>query len=152
MKYYDLKKYWRKVNLHLGDKELNDILVRDFNKFTWGFWRKKFVPGQLPTDFGWQLDHSGRRPAFWKYAAPPACHWLVNFALRLAMLTEPNRLWRIVSSSYHSTVWDGDETLFDLNFQAMGISPEKCFRKAFKRQLKPGEYLKVHLAQHWTHL
>jgi hypothetical protein len=68
----------------------------------------------------------------------------------LAVLTEPNRMWRIISSSDHSTVWDGDETLFDLNFQAMGISPDECFRNAFKRQLKPGRYLRVNFAQHYT--
>ena len=36
MKYYDLKKYWPKVKRHLGDIELNNILVRDFNKYTYG--------------------------------------------------------------------------------------------------------------------
>ena len=28
MKYYDLKKNWHRVRPHLGDKELNEILVR----------------------------------------------------------------------------------------------------------------------------
>ena len=42
MKYYDLKKNWRKVRPHLVDKELNDILVRDFKRFTLGHWRRKF--------------------------------------------------------------------------------------------------------------
>jgi hypothetical protein len=153
VKYYDLKQYWPRVKRHLGDKELNDTLVLDFNKYTWGLWREKFTHGQFPTDFencDWQLNHRGRRPAFWKYTKHAACHWLVNFSLRLAVLTEPNRMWRIISSSDHSTVWDGDETLFDLNFQAMGISPDECFRNAFKRQLKPGRYLRVNFAQHYT--
>jgi hypothetical protein len=30
MKYYDLKKNWRKVRRHLADEELNEVLVRDF--------------------------------------------------------------------------------------------------------------------------
>jgi hypothetical protein len=64
------------------------------------------------------------------------------------MLTEPNRMWRIITSPEHSTVWDGDETLFDLNFQAMGLSPQECFHKAFKRRLKPGQYLNVYFAEH----
>ena len=33
VKYYDLKKNWRRVRPHLADKKLNDILVRDFNKY-----------------------------------------------------------------------------------------------------------------------
>jgi hypothetical protein len=46
-------------------------------------------------------------------------------------------------------VWDGKSTLFDFNFQAMGISPEECFELARKRELKPGQLLKVRLAEHW---
>ena len=30
----------------------------------------------------------------------------------------------------HSTVWDGDETLFDINFLAMGIPPDEAWRLA----------------------
>ena len=153
MKYYDLKKYWPKAKRHLGDEELNNILVRDFNKFTYGRWGKEFTHGRFPTDFescDWQWRYRGRRPAFWKYTKHSACHWLVNFSLRWAMLTEPNRMWRIITSSKHSTVWDGNKTLFDLNFQAMGVSPNECFSLAFKRQLKPGNYTEVNFAQHYT--
>src|SRR4051794_24419880 len=50
--YYDLQRNWRrKVKPHLGDRELNAILVRDFNKFTTGRWGKPFRPGQFPRDF-----------------------------------------------------------------------------------------------------
>ena len=41
---------------------------------------------------------------------------------------------------------DGEESLFDLNFAALGIAPDECFRLANERQLKPGRELKVHLA------
>ena len=34
--YYDPVRNWRKIKPHLGDRELNDILVRDFNKYTFG--------------------------------------------------------------------------------------------------------------------
>lgn len=86
MKYYDLKKNWRKVRRHLVDEELNEVLVRDFNKFTYGRWRKEFTPGCFPSEFetsDWSLNHRGRRPAFWKYTASYACHWLVNFQFAL---------------------------------------------------------------------
>jgi hypothetical protein len=52
-------------------------------------------------------------------------------------------VWDGIPSNKHSTVWNGDETLFDLNFQAMGISPDECFSLAFKRQLRPGKYMRV---------
>jgi hypothetical protein len=94
MRYYDLKKNWRRVKPHLEDKKLNNILVRDFNKFTTGRWRRPFVHGDLPSDFetcDWDIDHRGKRPAFWRYVKHAACHWLVNFSLRLAILVEPEK-------------------------------------------------------------
>jgi hypothetical protein len=48
MKYYDLKKNWRRVRPHLADKKLNNILVKDFNKFTFGRWRQEFTHGRIP--------------------------------------------------------------------------------------------------------
>ena len=68
------------------------------------------------------------------------CHWLVNFNLRLAMLTEPERLWRIITSGKHSSVWDGEHTLFDLNFLALGIPPDECFEMAYETELPVGRY------------
>jgi hypothetical protein len=151
VKYYDLKKNWRRVKSHLADKELNDILVNDFNKFTSGRWNQTFTYGDLPYEFEschWDCDHRGRRPAYWQYVKHSACHWLVNFTLRLAMLVKPERPWRIITSRKHSTVWDGGDTLFDFNFQAFGIDPNECFELAFEEKLKPGKYLRVYFAEH----
>ena len=152
-KYYDLKKKWRKVKPHLGDKRLNDILVRDFNKYTVGRWGKEFASGQYPTEFescDWQSSHRGRKPAFRKYTKHAACHWLVNFTLRLAMLVEPDQKWRIITSQKHSTVWNGDDTLFDFNFRAFGIEPNECFQLANVKELRPGKYMRVYFAAHYT--
>ena len=60
MKYYDLKKNWHRVKPHLADEKLNDILVRDFNKFTFGRWGRKFTYGDLPCEF--EFLRLGHRP------------------------------------------------------------------------------------------
>ncbi len=150
MRYYDLKRHWtRRIEPHLADAKLNAILVRDFNSFTQGLWGKPFSHGQFPSEFescDWKPERRGPEPRFWRYVKHAACHWLVNFNLRLAQLVEPERPWRIVTSSDHSTVWDGDRTLFDLNFAALGVAPAECFRLANETQLKPGKEMKVHLA------
>jgi hypothetical protein len=155
IKYYDLVKNWAKVKRHLDDPELNDILVADFNKYTYGRWEKKFTHGQFPTEFencDWQLGRRGRPPAYWRYTKHEACHWLVNFNLRLAQLVEPARPWRIVTSRRHSTVWDGGKLLFEFNFQAFGVPPADCFEDARGggRELKVGERRLTFLAGHWT--
>src|SRR5262249_52604516 len=46
----------------------------------------------------------------------------------------------------HSTVWNGGDTLFDINFQALGIEPDECFKLARGKVLKPGSEKTVDLA------
>ena len=152
--YYELRRHWTKrIVPHLSDESLNAILVRDFNKYTWGRWRTRFKLGDLPAHFescDWSLDHHPPHPRYWGYVKHAACHWLVNFSLRLASLAEPVRPWRIITSDRHSTVWDGKRTLFDFNFLALRISPSECFEMASERELAPGKALKVHYARHYS--
>ena len=132
LEYYPLRRSWtRKIVPHLQEKKLNAILVRDFNRYTLGMWNIFFRPGMLPEQIDtcdWRLDKRRPYPRYWQYVRHGACHWIVNFALRLAMLAEPNRTWRIISSDGHSTVWDGRRTLFDFNFQALGFSSAETWK------------------------
>jgi hypothetical protein len=144
---------------HLGDPELNRIFVQEFNKYTWGRWRKKFTAGHFPDEFescDWRFDRAkrGPMPRYWRYVKHAACHWIVNFALKLAMLAEPGKPWRIITSDEHSTVWDGGDTLFDFNFLALGISADECFKNAIagknNKMMPVGKYLKVYYPAHYN--
>jgi hypothetical protein len=134
--YYDLQKNWtKKIVPHLKDETLNNILVRDFNKYTVNRWNKTFNRGQLPEDIescDWRYVEGRRErgPRFWAYVKHAACAHIANFALCLASLAEPNSSWRIVTSDSHSTVWDGRKTLFEFNYQAFGIPATECWRLA----------------------
>ena len=146
-RYYDFKKNWGKVKPHLCDPLLNYILVHEVNKFTREEFGKPYTHGKYPVDFDsqwWRNTHKGRTIRFhpyMNYVLEGASHRLVNFTLRLAMLVEPDREWRIVTSEEHSTVWDGRDTLFEFNFQAFGESPRSCFFAAHDDELSPGECL-----------
>jgi hypothetical protein len=133
------------------DNELNDILTRDFNKFTWGLWRKKFGPDQLPHDyetfFGY-FPERGQLPRFRMYIKHSAASWLVNFNLRLAMLTLPSHEWRIIVSDSYCTVWNGHNLLFDLDWYGTGTPAKQCFAVAYEEELAPGEYMEVGLPLH----
>jgi hypothetical protein len=48
-----------------------------------------------------------------------------------------------LTSHRHSTVWDGELTLFDMNFAAVGHPPEYAFVFACDRELKPGRQIRV---------
>jgi hypothetical protein len=153
VRYYDLKRRWsRRIVPHLDDPELNHILVREFNKFTMGTWGRPFLPGMLPEDVescDWRCDHRPPHPKYWAYVKHAACHWIVNFSLRLANLAEPKHQWRILTSQDHSTVWDGELTLFDFNFQALGIPVKQTFLAACRTELPVGAYLTTYFASDW---
>ena len=95
MRYYDLQKNWtKKIEPHLANKQLNNILVRDLNKRSSSQWGKPFVHGQYPWEYGefeWMIERKGRPPRYWRYTQTGACHWLVNFNLKLATLVEPQQ-------------------------------------------------------------
>ena len=152
MRYYDVVRYWTKrFEPHLRDPELNDILVKDFNRFTRGRWGQVFRRGQYPYEFetcDWAVSRRGPMPRFHKYVKHAACQWMVNFYLRLVSLAEPKRGWRIVTSDDHSTVWDSRQTLFDPQFMALGVPVRESWELARKRGriLRPGEYLEVFFA------
>jgi hypothetical protein len=154
MKYYDLKRHWTKrVEPYLSDPKLQAILVLDFNKFTYGRWKLEFTHGQFPRDFescDWSWEHRGCEPRFWRYVKHAACHWLVNFNLKLAQLVDPRRPWRILTSDKHSTVWDGDHSLFDFNFLALDVAADDCFNLANEKELPVGKQLKVYFARHFS--
>jgi len=155
MRYYPFVKNWKRIKKHLSDIELNKILVIDFNRYTFGRWKQKFKSGQFPREFescDWDIGHKGRQPEYWKYVKHGACHWVVNFNLELAKLVEPKRNWRIVTSQEHSTVWDGENTLFDMNFCALGIDPKEAFEIASKENkcLPIGKRLMVYYAEHYS--
>jgi hypothetical protein len=66
------------------------------------------------------------------------------------VLVLPKKPWRIITSVKHSTVWDGDDTLFDFNFQAMGNPPDEFFQDANKKMKKPRQHMVCHFAQQYT--
>ena len=155
MQFYDAIKNWRRIKPHLVDAEFNRILAEDFNKYTYGRWRKPFpVEGRaFPEQWescDWRWGRRGRAPNYWRYVKHGACHWLVNSNLRLAMLVQPDRQWRILTSKHHSTVWDGGDTLFDFNGQALFENADEAFDRASVKQLRPGKYRTTHFATHCT--
>lgn len=68
MLYYPVARNWTSRALpHLGNRRLNRILVRDFNRYTWGRWGKRFLPGMFPEEFDcgdWRCLHRGKPPRF----------------------------------------------------------------------------------------
>lgn len=156
MKYYPIQKKWAKIKPLIQNKEVQDILVDNFNKFTFGRWNNRFKHGMKPHEFEscdwWCHDRRGRMPEYWNYVKHAACHWLVNFNLKLAQLVEPKKEWQILTSQKHSTVWDGNDTLFDFNFSALGVDPQEAFDMAYEdgELIEIGKTIEIHFAEHYT--
>jgi hypothetical protein len=145
MQYYDLQKHWtRHVEPYLADEDLTDILVNDMTLFTEWQWGCPFDEDDYPAmhaNSDWQWPRKGRPPRYLRYVAMGCCHWLVNFNLTLAMKAHPSTDWRIITSNKHSTVWDGEDTLFEMNFLAFGVPAQECFDLAYDNGevLAPGQ-------------
>jgi hypothetical protein len=156
IRYYDVKRNWtQKIVPHLDDDELNDILTRDFSQYTLGHWGHEIRGDEFPADHEsacWDVGHRGPHPRYWMYTKHGACHWLVNFLLRLAILSAPRHEWRIITSDFHSTVWDGKNFLFDFNYMKIGVPPKECFISANEEELAPGEYINVGLPKSWEEM
>jgi hypothetical protein len=135
VKYYNIPRYWNRIEKHLYETAVQTMLVTEMNKYTQGMWKKPFLFGMKPFDFDcydWYLSHRGRIPRFWDYTCSGACHWLANFNLLLAFYVS-DRPWRIIKGEKHSTVWDGKDTLFEMNWLAYGIPADETYKVARKR-------------------
>ena len=52
VKYYPIARNWsRKIKPHLADPAVQKVLVRDFNRFTFGRWGREFKQGMTPHEF-----------------------------------------------------------------------------------------------------
>lgn len=149
--FYPMIKNWHKIRPHLHDPYVKGVLAHDFNKYTTGCWGERFRVGDFPARFEdcpWSWYVPGMYLDYYHYVKHQAAHWLVNFNLVLAMRAEPKRKWRILKSDFHSTVWDGELTLFDFNGLAFFENAGHCFRAATSGngiELAPGEFIKTDL-------
>ena len=151
-RYYSFSRHWSKtLKSIIESPQAREILDRDFECYIAvkraNYIKHAISKGALPSDFDSCDWRHGRLPAWHHYVCHGACHWIANTLLYVAMTAHPNRAWRIVSSPEHSTVWDGDQTLFDINYLTLGVSIDECGAATFSHNdsvvLPVGEYLSL---------
>src|SRR6516164_2556251 len=103
---------WQTIQPQLSDPDFLRILHRDFDRFTFGRWGIHYPTPSRPLPGDWETfcedddgPWGGPEGKYRKYVRNLACYWLVGINLKLATLILPDRPWRIVMSSFHSTVW-----------------------------------------------
>lgn len=158
--YVPIQKEWRKLKPFFRSDEVTRLWKTDLvgyiesraHEHVFPINYKRLKALQLPSDFDscdWRYNgygRKGRRPSYWDYVCHGACHWIVDMCLYVATQAYPDEQWRIITSSKHSTVWNGDcakPRLFDVNFLALGVAPKEALSLALMgRILKPGKYLR----------
>jgi hypothetical protein len=154
MKFYPVVKNWsRKICPHLDNPTLQKVLVSDFNKYTTGRWGKRFRLGAISSrlrELWLEMGCSWQTPKVLSVCES----WRLSLASQLQSYIGATRgsekRMACRNSLIHSTVWDGEHTLFDLNGMALfnGDAPE-CFVLAAlapgSRELALGELDEVDL-------
>ena len=133
LKYYDPVKNWDRIACHLDESVVQQQLTEDFSKFIerrYGQFGTVYDPDKWPRDYetcDWDVNRFQEEHEYWKLIKHSACHWLVNTSLLLVQRACPERGWRICTAPLHSTIWDGNKTLFDLTFCALGLGAIDAF-------------------------
>ena len=141
--FYPIQKRWRKLGPIYRSPEAKAIWLPEMMDYQRQRMEDLGVqyaypednPDLRPADWescDWRLDRGkpGPEPAFWQYLTHGSCHWMANLSLFVAQIAEPKRTWRIITSELHSTVWDGAETLWDPQFQALGVTATDAWDRA----------------------
>lgn len=167
LSYVDVNKHWRKLGPIAKSQSARRIWLRDMLEYCamWKLLRRELKWTQMPgihrrdrdflrdprcpsvfdEDMFWRWDVPQPRPKFLDYVCKGASHWLVNLNLFLASSSMPQHAWRIITSTEHSTVWNGEDLLFDMNSLAMGVPVEEAWKLAHSgnetRSLKVSQQL-----------
>jgi len=141
--YYPIQKRWRRLGPIFRSPMVAAIWHPDLELYAqqraedYGYQHRPrpYTPELLPQDYDscdwrWSCGRRGPSPAHWAWVTHSACHWLVGLNLFVAQRAEPGRAWRIVTSDKHSTVWDGEQTLFDNNFLSLGVPAAEAWELA----------------------
>ena len=133
--YYPIQKRWQRLKGFYRSEEATTIWKRGMELYDvarsaqYGYTPRSSKDADVPNwfetcDWQWNYDKPGPWPSYWDFVCHGACHYLVDLNLYIAQKAAPKKEWRIITSDLHSTVWDGEHTLFDANYQALGVEPE----------------------------
>ncbi len=144
--YYPIQKRWKKLGPIFRSEEMTELahsvmeIYAQHRARTYGFQHKpkEFSSSITPSDYDgcdWRLNtgRHGRQPDFWKYVCHGACHWTGPINIMAAMKAEPKKSWKLITSDRHTTVWDGEHTLFDPSYLAMRIPVADAWEYAAKQ-------------------
>ena len=131
-RYFPISKHWKKLKPIYFSPEVKETTIIEMNcnrknkakihNFNFNFKEDLvFHPPIYYDSCDWRFNRKGRPPSFDEWICHGACHWIANINAEVAMKAFPNKEWRVINSEFHSTVWDGKETIYDTNFLGLGI-------------------------------
>jgi hypothetical protein len=144
MKHYGIQKNWKKLKPFFNTDDVQKQIVKELissqysNCMDYGLDFKlkntdfqNWKPCQFESsDWLYNLGRRGRRPDYFKFVKSMWCHWSVNVSMVALKEADPKTPWRIVVSDEHSTIWDGESTLFDILFEAKELDASEAWSLA----------------------
>ncbi len=131
LRYFNVSRYWKsKLNPIYESDAVKEIALHEMNRYIenkadkYNFTFKERKSFEYPIYFDscdWRWGRIGRPPLYDNWICHAACHWIANINATVIMQAFPDRDWRVINSIYHSTVWDGKDTIYDTNFYGLKI-------------------------------
>lgn len=130
LKYFDVSKHWNKLNPIYESNEIKEFVLLQLNEYLEvkaeddGYTFKPLTEFEYPYLYNmdcWICNGRKRRLKYFNWVLHRACHYMAPVNLEVIAEAFPNKEWRLVNSDFHSTVWDGERTVYDLNYKALGV-------------------------------
>jgi hypothetical protein len=126
--YFDHRKHWRKLQPIFESDEIKDVSNREMNSFKLADYHpgnRVYRTFRYPEeyDYGdWRFWRGRGRPAnYLKWVCAGSCHWSAVVNLHVLKIYQPEIPWQLVTSRDHSTVWDGNKLIFDMQYYALTV-------------------------------
>jgi hypothetical protein len=147
--YFDIEAHWDGLEPIYESDNVKLACRVEYNSLLIARWLVdgKCYPLELHKNFKYpeffdETDWRTEQPEkpYYKWTCSESCHWISNVNLLVAMFYQPEREWRLIKSREHSTVWDGETTIFETQFLALGIPVEETINIINNSKIGATEY------------
>jgi hypothetical protein len=126
--YFPIEKCWQELSPIFESETIRELTRYEMNSFLVARWEVKGKTDDLilhktfkyPVEFDeadWARTHQ-----YHAWVCSASCHFMCNVNLAVLKIYQPEKDWKLIFSRKHSTIWDGDHLIYDMQSLALGFT------------------------------